>query len=52
MTILPNQNQLAFIVYGDDGDTGLVIDPALVAAPTVGEKNLSLQNIEYPAAVN
>jgi hypothetical protein len=52
MTILANQNQLAFIGYGDDGDTRLVIDPALAAAPAVGEKNLSLKNIEYPAAVN
>jgi hypothetical protein len=52
MTILPNQNQLAFIGYGDDGDTELVIDPALVGAPAVGEKNFSLKNIEYPAVVN
>jgi hypothetical protein len=52
MTILPNQNQLAFIGYGDDGDTGLVIDPTLAAAPAVGEKNLSLKNIEYPAVVD
>jgi hypothetical protein len=52
MPVLVDQDQFSFGVHGDDGDAGPVIDPALPAAPAVGQMNVALEDIEDAAVIN
>jgi hypothetical protein len=52
MPVLADQDQFALGIHGDDGDAGPVVDPALSAAPAVGEKDVALEDIEDAAAID
>ena len=52
MPVLADQYQFTLGIHRDDGDARPVIDPTLSATPTVGEKDVALEDIEDAAAVH
>jgi hypothetical protein len=52
MPVLADQDQFPLGIHRDYGDAGPVIDPALPATPTVGEKDVALEDIEDAATID
>jgi hypothetical protein len=52
MAVLPDKNQLARIGDRNDGDAGLVVNPALSAFTASGQADLPFKNVKHPAAIH
>jgi hypothetical protein len=52
MAVLPDKKEIAFLIHGNHGDAGFMVDPAQAGPVAVGQLDVFFQNLEDATIIN